>query len=304
MNFTTTRVAFPSRDVLCRGWFYRPDGPRRLGCVVMAHGFGASPDGVVGQTAKRFAEAGFDALMFDYRHFGSSDGQPRFLVNIRRQLQDWSAAIAYVRERGDIDARLIGLWGSSGSGGQVLAVAARDNGVAAVVAQVPYADGLSLARSAGLRQIMRMSPAIARDLLRRVSGRPPYLIDAIAPPGESGAVATRYQDLYPNLIANAPTWANKINASGVLGLYGFRPLRLAHRISCPLLVVLVYHDLIAPAGVAMRAAQGLPYVELALFRGRHFDLYMGDVYERAIRTEIRFFAHHFDRMTRQATCKR
>ena len=44
--------------------------------------------------AERFAAAGYSCLVFDYRHFGDSDGAPRQLLSIRRQLDDWAAAIA------------------------------------------------------------------------------------------------------------------------------------------------------------------------------------------------------------------
>lgn len=288
-----TKVEFRSGGVICRGWFYRPEDASPRGCVVMAHGFGAAPDGPLGRAAGRFASAGLAAFAFDYRHFGISDGEPRQLFSVQRQLEDWAAAVAYVRGREDVDPGRIGLWGSSASGGQVLAVAAGDKRIAAVVAQVPYADGLSLARSAGILQLVRLAPKIGRDLIRRATGRPPLLIDGIAPPGEPSGVTTRFPDIYPSLVINAPGWVNKINASGLLELWRFRPFKLSQQVGCPLLVVLVYDDLIAPAQVAMRAAHGLPYVELALFNGRHFDLYIGETYERAIETEIRFFDHHF-----------
>ena len=42
----------------CRGWFFEPAGGPPRGCVILAHGFGASPDGPLGQTARRFAAAG------------------------------------------------------------------------------------------------------------------------------------------------------------------------------------------------------------------------------------------------------
>jgi hypothetical protein len=42
--------------------------------------------------AQRFAAAGYYALVFDYRHFGDSDGEPRRLLDIKRQLQDWRRA--------------------------------------------------------------------------------------------------------------------------------------------------------------------------------------------------------------------
>ncbi len=54
----------------------------------------------------------------------------------------------------------------------------------------------------------------------------------------------------------------------------------------------------------MRAARGLPYIELALFHGRHFDLYGGETYERAVRTEVRFFRHHFDKSKAERAASR
>jgi predicted alpha/beta hydrolase len=44
--------------------------------------------------AEAFANAGFHALVFDYRGFGLSDGTPRQFVSVPRQRQDWLRAIA------------------------------------------------------------------------------------------------------------------------------------------------------------------------------------------------------------------
>jgi hypothetical protein len=44
--------------------------------------------------AERFAAAGLGALVFDYRHFGSSQGEPRQLLDIKKQQQDYEAALA------------------------------------------------------------------------------------------------------------------------------------------------------------------------------------------------------------------
>jgi pimeloyl-ACP methyl ester carboxylesterase len=259
----------------------------------MAHGFGASPDGPLGRTACRFATAGIPAFAFDYRHFGASDGHPREQLDIERQLDDWRAAIAYVRAREDVDPSLIGLWGSSLSGGQVLCVAAADRAIAAVVAQVPYTDGFSLARAAGIRHHMKLLPAIVIDSLRAATGRPPYMISGLGPPGDSAAVQTRVTDNYETVVAKAPSWSNQVNASSVLQIYRFRPARIARQIRCPLLVVLSHRDHLAPAHVTMRAAKGLPYIELAMFPAQHFELYSGDIFERAVSTETSFFLHHF-----------
>lgn len=292
-DFEQTLCEFSSSGIRCRGWFFEPECRRSAGCVVMAHGFGASPDGPLGRTARRFATAGIAAFAFDYRHFGASDGHPRELLDIERQLDDWNAAIAYVRTRDDVDPALIGLWGSSLSGGQVLCVAAADRAIAAVVAQVPYTDGYSLARAAGLRHHMKMLPAIVLDSMRAATGRPPFMISGLGAPGDSAAVQTRVSDTYETVLARAPSWSNRVNASSVLQIYRFRPARIARQIRCPLLVVLSHRDHLAPAHVTMRAAQGLPYIELAMFPAQHFELYSGEIFERAVATETSFFLHHF-----------
>ena len=76
-------------------WLWHPEGAR--GCVVLGHGLSAVRDQRIDAYAERFAEAGLAALLFDYRHFGASGGQPRQLLDIKRQLEDWRTAVAYAR---------------------------------------------------------------------------------------------------------------------------------------------------------------------------------------------------------------
>jgi uncharacterized protein len=45
--------------------------------------------------AERFAASGIVALVFDYRSFGESGGEPRQLVDIPGQHQDIRAAVAW-----------------------------------------------------------------------------------------------------------------------------------------------------------------------------------------------------------------
>ena len=67
--------------------------------------------------AERFCAAGYACLVFDYRNFGDSEGQPRQLLDIGMQLADWAAAMAYAQTPGAIDQKRIGLWGTSFGGG-------------------------------------------------------------------------------------------------------------------------------------------------------------------------------------------
>ncbi|MEJ7715553.1 MAG: alpha/beta hydrolase [Thermoleophilaceae bacterium] len=66
-------------------------------CVVMGHGFSSVREHRLDAYAERFAAAGVAVLVFDYRHFGSSAGEPRQLLNVGRQLDDWRAAVSHAR---------------------------------------------------------------------------------------------------------------------------------------------------------------------------------------------------------------
>src|SRR3954451_12154462 len=105
---TRTRldVAFPSSGDGSRAWLFMPDAERPP-LVILGHGLGASREFGLEPYARRFADAGIAALVFTYRHFGDSDGQPRRLLDIERQLGDWAAALAYARRLDAIDGERI-----------------------------------------------------------------------------------------------------------------------------------------------------------------------------------------------------
>ncbi len=144
MTHVREDLKFDSGGDAIAAWLYRPTagagGP--VPCVVMAHGFSATRRDRLPAYAERFAAAGFAVLLFDYRGFGESGGRERQVVDIRRQHEDYDAAIATARGLDGVDAARIALFGSSFSGGHVVAVASRHPEVAAVIAQVPFADGL------------------------------------------------------------------------------------------------------------------------------------------------------------------
>ena len=73
--------------------------------LVMAHGTSGVRQQLK-QYVPRFTAAGMHVLAFDYRHFGNSYGGP--LLSVRRQLQDYAAALDVIREVQGVDPRV---WG-------------------------------------------------------------------------------------------------------------------------------------------------------------------------------------------------
>ena len=103
---TTVRIPTPSRDEL-EAWLYLPEGDGPHPVVVMAHGIGAIKAGGLAPFAERFCREGFAAIVFDYRQWGGSTGQPREELSFPRQLEDYSTVIGWAATHPDIDAHRI-----------------------------------------------------------------------------------------------------------------------------------------------------------------------------------------------------
>lgn len=136
---------FDSHGTRCAAWFYPAAGDAdRAPLVVMGHGLGGTRQMRLDSYARVFAEAGIAALVFDYRGFGDSEGTPRQIVDVKQQLADWHAALAFARSGAlPIDTSRIAVWGTSFGGGHVMQVAADDPALAAAVAQCPFSDGVA-----------------------------------------------------------------------------------------------------------------------------------------------------------------
>ena len=131
-------VSFQAKAIDVRGWLYLPEDRSTLvPCLVMAHGLGGVKAMGLEPYALRFQQAGFAVLVFDYRYQGESGGDPRGLIWIPYQLEDWAAAVKFARGIPGVDPTRIGLWGTSLSGGHVIVTAAGDGAIACISAQVP-----------------------------------------------------------------------------------------------------------------------------------------------------------------------
>src|SRR5688572_20017899 len=134
----------------------------KLPAVVVGHGINALSIGIE-KFAARFAERGLVAMAIDYQSYGfSSSGsddirlmeadtttdlqavtekEARILLkrtnlNNVHEVADFRAAVSFLQGEPGIDPDKIGIWGSSNGGSVVVAVAAVDARVKAVVSQV------------------------------------------------------------------------------------------------------------------------------------------------------------------------
>jgi uncharacterized protein len=288
-------AAFLSGGVICRAWVYVPDESARrpAPCIVMAHGLSGTRDASLEPYAARFAAAGFYVVLFDYRYLGDSDGEPRQLVSIPRQLEDWTSAIAFARTLPGVAADRICLWGCSLSGGHVIVAAAHDDRIAAVSAQCPMLDGHASARrvrkQVGFGKIARLAAASIYDSLRAAVGLSPYYVPLVAPAGEIAAMPT--PDAYAGLKAIVPPgWRNQVAARLFLRLPFYRPIRYAREVKCPALLIACEKDTVVSTQAATKAAELMgDKAHLVSLPIGHFDIYLGEWFERSSRAQLDFF---------------
>ena len=301
------RLNFESGGLRCAASHFRPtDMPGvRAPCVVMAHGFTGTRDQLTCY-AETFARAGLAALTFDYRHFGESEGSPRQIVDIGKQMEDWRSAIAMARTLDRVDSTRIALWGSSLSGGHVINLAAEDPTLAAVVAQVPAIDksahGISAeVRAKTTREGISVGSLIAVSLrslvagiydeVRGLVGLSPHYIAVFGRPGQVAAFTDREWESHLAVFARGPTWRNEFAPR-----FLFRTPKYVHgtaeRIRMPLLVCVAEQDTEANPELAIDIARKAPRGVVKTYAARHFDFYTGDVLQQMLSDQTAFLREH------------
>ncbi|BBZ24981.1 alpha/beta hydrolase [Mycolicibacter hiberniae] len=287
---TREDISFRSGADRISAWLYRPDdsGPNGAPLLVMAHGLGAVRTMRLDAYAERFAAAGYACLVFDYRNFGDSDGAPRQLLDVGMQLADWSAAVDFAHTLRGVDRNRIGLWGTSFGGGHVIATAARLP-VAAVVAQCPFTDGIASARCIPPLTTARISVLALRDLAAARLGNPPVMVATAGRPGDVALMST--PDSYPGYLKLAPpgqNLRNEVAARIGMKILAYRPGRLAAKVSCPILFCVCDTDSVAPPGPTLRYAAKAPRGIVKRYPEGHFDIYVGDAFERVVADQLEF----------------
>ncbi|MGM0590485.1 MAG: alpha/beta hydrolase [Halobacteriota archaeon] len=287
-DFSKVTYYFDSGGSECVGWLYRPDRPADPPVVVMANGLGSERRFGLPAVAERLAERGYAVFLFDYRHFGDSEGEPRNLVDPARQLDDWRAAVANVRQASGVDARRLALWGTGLSGGHVISLAAEDARVDAVVAQTPLTSGRAVLRSRPVKQQVRAVGAALRDRLGSLVGRP-YVVPLVGDPEELAVLnATGAKDAFRTLVPDDSEWENACPARSFLALSSYRPADDAERVSCPTLLVAGGRDEIAPSESVEQVAETMSNATLLRLPVGHFDFFHDDTFEQVLGHQVTF----------------
>ncbi|MFX0575351.1 alpha/beta hydrolase family protein [Nocardia nepalensis] len=203
------QVAFDSDGVRLHGAVYRPTGDGPHPGIVLIGGSGPGPRAEYRPEAAAFARAGITTLVVDKRTVGYSTGHRDFSV----LADDALAGVRLLRDRPDVDAEHVGLWGFSEGGWVATLAAARS----ATVGFVVTIGGSGLTP-------LRTQTWLLSNLLRHncVSG---HLPDAVGGPG-----------------------AAVIDGFGVFPEADYDPVPALRRVRVPVLAMWGDHDVKVPGG--------------------------------------------------------
>ena len=181
----------------------------------------------------------------------------------------------------------------------MLAVAATDPHIAAVVSQVPLIDGWHRGRTLRQRlncevtwRTMHFTVAAIRDVIGAKFGKGPYLVPVVA---ESGEVAVftepEARAAFEALGGERVGWRNALAPRMLFALPRYRK-GTAEKLRMPVLMCLGDHDLQTSPRFAARIASLMNNVELRRYPVGHFDVYLGPLFEEISSAQAEFLQRH------------
>ncbi len=289
----TLKSDFMSHGIRCDGDLLLPEGNKRPPVIIMAHGLAAQKNFGLGPYAEQFVKKGMAVFLFDYRTFGKSDGEPRQIVDPFRHLEDWRAAISHVRSLPDVDGGRIALWGSSFSGGHVLALASSEKNITAVISQIPFISGSSSIRMKRIPDILKSTAYGTYDLLRGFLRLSPHYSPVIARPGQFAAMNSEESyDGFMSIVGDDHIWENKMASRGFIKMAFYNPVAGAKKIKAPIMIIAGKDDSLIPWTAVKKISERISNCELVVLDCNHFAPYTGEFFKKYIGRHVEFMAGH------------
>lgn len=278
------RLTFRSSGTECVAHVYKLGTGSRA--VILCPGFGGTQDTPsIKAVAAAFAEAGYNAVTFDYRNFGASAGQPRQLPDMDGQVADIAAVIERVRELPFVDPEAVALWGTSLGGGHVVTAAADDPRIMAVVAQIPFNGFPKQGRPR--KSANALLRAVVRDRIRGWLGREPFYVATVGATNEL-AVMTGPEVTAAIASMDSPTWENRVAPRALLTMMRYKPGRSAPRLRMPLLVCVGDRDKETLADDSVQLAELAPQGTVRRYPFSHFEFYQPESRATVLADQLAF----------------
>ncbi|EPW3180226.1 alpha/beta hydrolase [Acinetobacter baumannii] len=291
--YTVEPLYVPCDQEMIAADFYIPKTNNKSAVIIMAHGFAGLRQFKLIQYAQRFAQAGYAVILFDYRYWGGSTGKPREMISINSQLEDWKTMIQYASTCKFIDNRRIVLWGTSLSGGYALSLASELKNIQAIMVQIPYVDGAETAKLYPLQRYPQALKLSSQDYMGSKMGLNPKRLPVVDQYKLCFMPTADSYYGYLSIVNPGYYWSGEVPARVFFNLMRYRPIQLVRQINIPVLFIAAQHDSLIPIESSREAATNIaPFVSYHEWDMKHFDIYHGSWFEKAVTTQLEFLHQH------------
>lgn len=263
-----------------------PDAPRPA--ILMVGGWGSVQQALTSSFVKRFVDAGFAVMEFDYPSWGHSAGWPRQDINPWVRVRVADAALAHLKSLPQVDEYKIVLWGTSFGGGHVVDLAAEHPELRGAIIQVPMLDGLVTVQAVPTFRLMKFIAMGVVDLLKSGSR---IHIPTLARPGEFGTMdrdrAWDALDIAIKALDNNK-YDNRVTARSLLTMAFYRPWTRLKRVKLPMLIVGATRDTVAPFVSGKVRGVRNPNLQVIEMDADHFDPYFDPFFPQMLGHQLAF----------------
>lgn len=241
-------VSLPAPGALLAGRLLHPEGPGPWPAIVVTGSWTSVKEQMPMTWARALVSAGIAALVFDFRGWGETGGEPRYTEAPESKIEDILAAFDWLGQQPGIDRNRIGGLGLCASAGYMAHAAARSDlpRVLALVAPWLHDRDILLEVYGGAEGVKQLE-ALGRD-------KADVVIEAAS---ASNADALMYQAPYYTEPARGliPEWDNRFALRSWPLWLGFDGIAAAGALKTP--VCLIHSDAAAIPQGARRFAERL-----------------------------------------------
>ena len=291
-------IEFESEGATLRGRFHKSATPEAP-LVVMAHGFTATAHMSINAFGEHLSAAGHHVVAYDHRNFGTSDGEPRFDVDLWCQIRGYSDAITHTLNLDGVATDQVVVWGESMGGATVQYVAAFDSRVTAVIAHTPGCGDKYVAPAADSSDFAQMKDYweegdLTDEPATKIAVRFADLPTSETPVLLNFDAAREYAETYGQRPGSL--WSNDVNIV-VRNAPELSVPVAAAQLTVPTLYVVASDDEVAAASpaVAQQCFDSIAAPKVwENIDGGHFGLLYedSDLFHKAIDIDLAFLADH------------
>ncbi|KAF7923934.1 hypothetical protein BELL_0367g00110 [Botrytis elliptica] len=261
--------------------------------IIMTHGFNCVKEMLLPEIARRFQGIGYNALIYDPRSIGDSDGLPRNQISPLQQAEDLSDIITHISSLPNVDSRRIILWGMSFGATVSACTAAVDRRVKSLVMVCPLFSFFQPEKRE------KVFAQLIRDRQSQLRGNeaftlPPFNSKGENPMGFGGSGGPGGTEAYSFMSAvidhGAPNFRDRITLQTYQKLFMFRPKVLLDMVQASTLMIVPELDDISSPEEQIEAfglLAGPKTLYIAKEKG-HLTVLSGDKSEEILSTMTEF----------------